>query len=288
MKRKNSTRKALLVSCLSLLLCMSMLVGTTFAWFTDEVTSTSNIIKSGTLDVSMVWANGKEAPADANWIDAAAGAMFNNDLWEPGYTEARHIKISNDGTLALNWTLAIVPNGEVSALGDVIDVYYGTSSRGGMKQVVNRDTTGLVYIGTLTEWLSTGISSGSLEAGKEYSATLVFKMREEAGNEYQNLAIGSDFAVKLLATQKAYEEDSFGKDYDEFAGKTVVTPETAQAAIWAAQEGDVIYLANGFYGDLVIENENGTPKKDITIEHNQSGNGTSFSVSSINLNSSNN
>ena len=36
MKRKNLTRNALFTSIISLLLCVSMLVGTTFAWFTDE------------------------------------------------------------------------------------------------------------------------------------------------------------------------------------------------------------------------------------------------------------
>lgn len=293
MKRKNTTRNALVMSVLSMLLCVSMLVGATFAWFTDEVTSAGNIIKSGTLDVAMEWANGKEAPASAAWTDASTGAIFNHDLWEPGYTEARHIKITNAGTLALNWNLAIVPDGEVSALGDVIDVYYyDYRGTGVAKQVANRDDlAAFTYVGTLTEWVSTGFASGSLLAGESYSATIVLKMREEAGNEYQNLAIGSDFAVKLMATQKAHESDSFGKDYDAFAGKTVVTPETAQAAIWAAEEGDIIYLSKGVYDTLVVENEDGSPKKGLTIEHEKPGtNPTSdpFSVGQINLNGSEN
>ena len=100
MKAK-TTRRALLMSALSLLLCVSMLVGTTFAWFTDSVTSAGNIIKSGTLEVSMMWAYGKENPATTTWTDAAEGAIFNSDKWEPGYTEARHIAVKNEGTLAL-------------------------------------------------------------------------------------------------------------------------------------------------------------------------------------------
>ena len=283
MTNKKTMKRSLLLSALSLVLCISMLVGTTYAWFTDEVTSNNNVIKSGTLDVAMEWANGKEAPADAAWTNASAGAIFNNDLWEPGYTEARHIKISNVGTLALNWNLAIVPNGEVSALADVIDVY---CTNYGAKQINDRDVTGLEYKGTLAEWISTGVASGSLEAGKEYSMTIVLKMREEAGNEYQNLAIGSDFAIKLIATQKTHESDSFDKNYDEFAGKTVVTPETAQAAIEAAQEGDIIYLEQGSYGTLVLKNADGSPKKGITIEHSAPGvNPTSapFNVGQIDL-----
>ena len=279
---------ALISSILVLVLCFASLLGTTFAWFTDSVTVDGNVIKSGKLDVNMEWANGKEDPNAATWVDATEGPIFNNDLWEPGYTEARHIKVTNDGTLALNWKLAVVANGEVSELGDVIDVYYyDKNGRGGAKQVVDRDVSGLKYVGTLTEWLSADIVTGTLTAGSTYSMTIVLKMREEAGNEYQNLSIGTDFSVKLIATQLAAESDSFDKNYDEFAGKTVVNPETAQAAIWAAKEGDIIYLADGIYDTLVIENEDGSSKKGITIEH-KVGNPAylQFSVGQINLNSS--
>ena len=93
-----TTKSALFTSSISLLLCFAMLLGTTFAWFTDSVTSANNIIKSGKLDVEMHWADGtKGVPANdsADWKDASTGAIFNNQLWEPGYTEVRHIKITS-------------------------------------------------------------------------------------------------------------------------------------------------------------------------------------------------
>ena len=293
MTKKTNTKRALLMSALALLLCLSMLVGSTFAWFTDEVTSGNNIIQSGTLDIAMEWANGKEDPATANWIDASTGAIFNNDKWEPGYTEARHIKISNKGTLALRWNLAIVPNGTVSNLADVIDVYAiglnyleNTSAALNAKQVADRDAlTGFTYVGTLAELLGSGIITDTLLESEAMSFTLVLKMREEAGNEYQNLSIGTDFSIKLIANQFDYEVDSFDKNYDKLAGKTAVTPANAQEAIYAAQPGDVIYLGTGIYGDLVLENADGTPKTDITIE-GQGGNVSACTVESININSS--
>ena len=285
MTNKN-LKRAFLASLMAFILCVSSLLGTTYAWFTDSVTSNDNIIASGTLDIEMSWANGKEAPASASWKDASEGAIFKSDLWEPGYTEARHIKIDNVGTLALKYKLAIVANGEVSALGDVIDVY---CTEYAAKQINDRDTTGLEYKGTLAEWLRTDIAAGELKANTSYSMTIVLKMREEAGNEYQNLAIGTDFSIQLTATQLAYEPDSFDKNYDEFAGKTVVTPENAQAAIEAAQEGDTVYLEQGSYETLVLKNADGSPKKGITIEHNKPGtNPTSapFNVGFIDLNGS--
>ena len=77
MTKTRSTKRALLTSGLVLIMCITMLIGTTFAWFTDSVTSAGNIIKSGTLDVEMYWAEGTEAPDTAAWKDASTGAIFN-------------------------------------------------------------------------------------------------------------------------------------------------------------------------------------------------------------------
>ena len=216
MFKMKGTKRSLLMSVLALLLCVSMLIGSTFAWFTDSVTSAGNIIKSGKLDVEMYWAEGTEDPASATWSDAAAGAIFDYDKWEPGYTEVRHIKIENKGTLALKYQLNILPTGEVSKLADVIDVYFIDPAA----KVTDRAALeGAKKLGTLTDVLAGMETStvGTLDANKEVTVTLALKMQEAAGNEYQELSIGSPFSVQLLATQLTAEEDSFGPDYDEDA-----------------------------------------------------------------------
>lgn len=216
MTKTKSTKRALLMSAFALLICVSMLIGSTFAWFTDSVTSTGNIIKSGTLDVEMYWAEGTEELDSANWKDASEGAIFNYDLWEPGYVEVRHIKIANEGTLALKYQIKIMANGEVSDLSDVIDVYYLDPAQ----QIADR--TQLIEdnkLGTLTNVLK-GLdttASGELAANTADTITLALKMQESAGNEYQGKSIGSDFSVILMATQLTAEEDSFDDQYDKDA-----------------------------------------------------------------------
>lgn len=214
MTNTKSTKRALLASVMAMLLCFTMLLGTTFAWFTDSVTSGNNIIKSGTLDVEMYWADGTEAPDSATWTDASTGAIFNYDKWEPGYVEVRHIKIANVGTLALKYQIKIVANGEVSDLADVIDVYYVDPA----VQVSDRaQLTDANKLGTLTEVLANlaNTANGELPAGENDTITLALKMQEDAGNEYQNLAIGSDFSVVLMATQDNVEKDAFDENYDD-------------------------------------------------------------------------
>lgn len=224
MTNKKTTRRALFSSFMALLLCCSMLVGTTFAWFTDSVTSAGNIIKSGTLNVEMYWADGKADPdADTTvWNNADSevnpdnGTIFKNDLWEPGYAEVRHIKIKNTGTLALKYQLGIKANGEVSKLTDVIDVHFADPA----VQVTDRAMlTAGNKVDTLTKVLEgmPGNTSGTLLADSEVIVTLGLKMQESAGNDYQNLSVGSDFEVCLVATQMTYEKDSFDELYDENA-----------------------------------------------------------------------
>ena len=217
MTKKYSTKKSFIASAISLVLCLSMLVGTTFAWFTDSVTSENNIIQSGKLDVEMYWAEGVEDPATANWADASTSAIFDYEKWEPGYVQVRHIKIENKGTLALQYKLMIVANGEVTDLSDVIDVYYLDPAA----QITDRvQLSENNKLGTLTEVLANldSSASGYLAKGDDDTVTIALKMQETAGNDYQEKSLcDGGFSIRLIATQATGEFDSFGDDYDKNA-----------------------------------------------------------------------
>ena len=239
-----TTKRALIVSVLSLFICFTMLLGTTYAWFTDSVTSAGNIIKTGTLDVSLEYS--KTAPTtgkdDGKWIDASTGAIFDYSNWEPGYVQVRYVKIENEGSLALKFILNIIPNAETAAgavdLADVIEVYMID----GTVETIDRDaltTDSAAYKGTLASLMAEddGAAHGELVKGEFEIYTIALKMSESAGNEYQDKSVGGGFTVQLLATQLASENDDLGtNDYDTDAtyptvakvnipaGTTVPTP----------------------------------------------------------------
>lgn len=232
MANKKTTRRALVLSVISLILCCAMFVGTTFAWFTDSVTSGGNIISSGTLDVTLEY----KGAADTEWKDASTGAIFDHKHWEPGYTDVKYVKISNVGNLAFKFQLNIVPTmtpaaGEVN-LADVIDVYMIP----GVTTIDRAAVAAATPVGTLAQLMAEtdGAAHGVIlpaedeayddhveapaDAEKETAEyTIVLKMQESAGNEYQNLSVGGDFSVQLLATQYTWENDSFDHTYDSGA-----------------------------------------------------------------------
>ena len=69
--KKFSSKRALLLSVISMVICVSMLIGSTFAWFTDSATANVNTIKSGNLDVELVDANGEKITEALKWVKSA-------------------------------------------------------------------------------------------------------------------------------------------------------------------------------------------------------------------------
>lgn len=199
MAMKNSNKKQLITSVMSLGLSATMLMGTTLAWFTDSASTTINTIQAGTLDVALMMKQGNE------WVSAEGKTLDfitnGNKLWEPGATfEIPELRIENNGNLALKFKLMV--NGVVgnADLAEVIDVYLG-------------ETLEENKIGTLRELMndSDGAAYGNLLAGTETNSyKLAFKMQEGAANEYQGQSI-SGISFTVLATQ-----DTVEAEYDKF------------------------------------------------------------------------
>ena len=215
---KKNLKKALIPSVIALVLCFAMLLGTTFAWFTDSAESTGNVITSGKLDIDL---QVKTAEGYESIEELDSTAIFNYDNWEPGYTAVANVKVVNNGNLAIKYSLTIaapedavdnVVDNVTYKLAEVIDVYYAADE----VDVVGRDLTGLNNIGTLAQVLTGDITIDdtlNTTDDTEDFATIVLVMNTEAGNEYQELSVGT-FTVKVIATQAAVEEDAFGSDYD--------------------------------------------------------------------------
>jgi len=211
---KKNLKKALIPSVIALVLCFAMLLGTTFAWFTDTAETGTSVIKSGTLDIELY----AKRPTDNDYAKVTKETkVFNYELWEPGYTDFVNAKVVNEGTLAIKYTLKIVPTGTVSELADVIDVYYAASE----VSVTDRASlSNLTKIGTLAQVLAGTVTIDdtlNTTDNKEDFATIALVMQTTAGNDYQGKSVGDGFTIQIVATQAAVEEDAFGSDYDASA-----------------------------------------------------------------------
>ena len=223
MKRKNFTRNALVTSIISLLLCVSMLVGTTFAWFTDEVVTGMNTIAAGNLDVELL-AGGTEVDSNTKLFDDVA-------LWEPGVVVYENLQVANVGTLALKYQMTMNFGNENDLnghkLSEVLKVaVIDKIAAGATRQQVLEAAKESTKVGTLSNFYLTG----ALEAGAsstEQTVVIFWEPNDNATDNLYNANNGQktsdgqplhiDFGVTLKATQQMSEEDSFGNDYDKFA-----------------------------------------------------------------------
>ena len=154
-----NNKRTSLISVLIILLCLSLCVGATYAYFTDSVTSSGNKIQAGNLKIDLELLD-KEAGV-WNSIKTSQAPIFNYTLWEPGYTDVKYIKIVNNGSLALNYDLSIEAQGAVGKLAEVINVYYA----------VNDDKLNLRS--DLDQLSAIGLLSNVMNGGSQASGTLL-------------------------------------------------------------------------------------------------------------------
>lgn len=218
-------KRALISSALALLICVTTLIGSTFAWFTDGVTSGNNKIIAGNLDIALyktevnmdgiVTGN----PVKETEITDSSAPLFDQSIvWEPGYEAVANLKLENKGNLAIEWNAVIRPIGEIGELAEVINVYV---IKGEMINEANgRDyyADKLTFVGTLEDVLAgSAILNGVMKnSGDVEFFSILLKMQEEAGNAYQ-LKEAGEFDITILATQYTYESDSFDDQYDKNA-----------------------------------------------------------------------
>ena len=216
MTKNNSTKKALVFALLSTLLCMSMLIGTTFAWFTDTASTAVNKIVAGNLKVELVKEDGSKLTEALKWVSADEGAEI---LWEPGCTyNLEGFKVKNSGTLALKYKVVI---SGVNGNADLLNVLTFTYT-----------VDGVAFDADSEFKLAAGATSPVF--------TISAHMDEAAGNEYKGMELDG-IAITVYATQDTVESDSNGNTYDENATYPVKTAEGLKEAF---ANGGVIAVAN--------------------------------------------
>ncbi len=225
-----SSKRALLLSLLSMVICVSMLIGSTFAWFTDSATANVNEIKSGNLDVDLEMLTKDENETEATWksadgkklqflVNGEVPAEGTQILWEPGCTYSLpKLRVVNKGNLALKYTIEITGINGDAKLNKVID------------------------------WTINGVTLGntfaSLKANESSEFTIEGHMQETAGNEYRNLSING-IGITVYATQLDYEFDSNGNEYDKDAGTAHYTLDEFNALTEIPEDVKVVYLDIG-------------------------------------------
>ena len=244
MSNRKSTKRALLGSVMAMVLCLAMLIGATFAWFTDTASTGVNKIQAGNLDVALEMKDGD------NWVSAEGKTLTfktkdnraaDQILWEPGCTyELPQLRVVNNGNLALKYKIQITGIQGDAKLNEVIDWTINDAA--------------------------IDLTEGHLTAGQQGDAfTIKGHMKETAGNDYQNLTIDG-IGINVVATQDTVESDSFHNQYDANAEYpiTVTTGDELQTIVNNATAPVNVVLMNSITTNNFVIPED----KDVTLNLN--------------------
>lgn len=243
MNNTKTTKRALLSSVIAMFICVAMLIGTTFAWFTDSASTAVNKIQAGTLDVGL-----EMKDASGNWVNAegetlgwvaADGRAQDQILWEPGCTyELPDLRLVNNGDLWLKVRVYINGIKGDAKLLEAIEFTATYETEDGASQTLTIGTDG-----TITEFNDQAMFPLSTTGGNYIK--IKGHMKESAGNEYQGKSIDG-IGITVVATQYTYENDSNNNQYDANAEYPVVDANELKTALAA---GGVVAIDNDITAD---------------------------------------
>ena len=261
MNNHKQTKRALLTSVMALVMCVVMLVGTTFAWFTDTASTSVNKIEAGNLDVALYYGNAADGAAVTEWKkldnNSAPLSFLQSDgtsaaqkdfYWEPGGTYSLPaLKVVNEGNLNLKYKIEITGIKGSDKLNEVID---WTMKLGSDEFVIGSEHV---------------LNAPAGNAESAAILTISGHMQETAGNIYMNEKI-EGITITLKATQATGEYDSTRNDYDENATYPDVAFVTVAAPTAEETAAAVNPLANALTAASAETNADGSAKEKITAD----------------------
>ncbi len=281
MKKYKHTGKALFFSVFSMFMSMTLLIGSTYAWFTDSASTGVNKIQSGNLDVVLEVPTKWDLAGNITEWGSAEGSVLdfidpkgknNTILWEPGAVyQLPELRITNKGNVDIKYQVFI--NGVYGdmELAEVLEVQCKKESEQVqteevVTEQVETEQAATEVMPTLKEVMTLaadadGIIHGDLKAGESTeSYTISVKMKDNVPNEYQNLTL-KGLSITVFATQATSENDSFGNTYDEgaeFGRKYVGTQRELTNALQTMEDGGSLILTENITIDSLTADKNAT------------------------------
>ena len=225
MTSSKSTKRALITSALAILMCAAMLIGTTFAWFTDTASTAVNKIQAGNLDVKLMYSTDM-----VEWKEATDQTKLFDDkaLWEPGYTQVVYLKVVNAGNLALKYEAGFSKNYTSNRGKNVngdwyrVDNYLKIGTAEAATKFANREDVWSAIAATektlakdvmLTDgWIT--LNAGEESAPFAVAIYMPTSVGNEANASKNRPSSVSGLGIEVRATQATVESDSFDNNYD--------------------------------------------------------------------------
>lgn len=193
-----SLRRAFWLSILSVMLCVSMLLGSTMAWFTDSE-GFSQTITVGYLDATASMGDGTETvqfdgSTQPSLMSAEDSVTFTQLRLDPGQTICRTIVVNNTGSIPFRYQLLAEAVSD-SALADLLECTLVPQG----EEPVWTDPISLAGQEPVE------VTAGTLSEDGELTLDLYLRLPESVSSAFAGAE--ADLSVYLLAMQADAPED---------------------------------------------------------------------------------
>lgn len=164
--------KTYLISLMSLAVSVAMLLGTTAAWFTDEVGSSRNEIHAGNLEVDFLYSVG--TLANSSWISLKEGTGANEPIlssdtkWYPGLLKTFSLAVEQKGNLSFTYQIGAQL---LDGSGNKITLAEGGSGTGTGAEAGSSGAEVASY--GLAAWFDVYVNTGTAETEEEVILTKI-------------------------------------------------------------------------------------------------------------------
>lgn len=201
------TKRALIVSGLSLILCLVLITGMTFAWFTDSITNKGNNIVTGTLSVDLLM--DKDKNENYTSIANKEGSIFsdadggNGHNWEPGKTEIVYLAVKNNGQLNVKYNIDLDITGELSGALEyaLISDVKSTSNIKTWSDALNASNGNNGHVCENIKFNGDKEIMATQAGGEMSYFAIAVHMKEDSANNHQGKSVNVNLAVNATQTK---------------------------------------------------------------------------------------
>ena len=238
MNNSRNTESALFVSAFSILLCFSIFIGSTFAWFYGTAGNISNVISVGNLDIALFKEN------EAEIVDKSI--LFENITWKPGTVAYENLTVQNNGSLAFDYAISLAVTGynTVSVTTEVVE--------GGEARAVKKSLQDVIKVALVEGHIE--LSQGNMEESAR--AAEVLSAVESYGVNMQEPQEGQTEATKWASVGDFQYE---GRINTELADDTEANTKNIAVVIYWEPSGEDGTYSDSDFNSAVNTTSDGSP-----------------------------
>lgn len=209
--------KIFTLSLLLFLFSLVILTGYSYGWFTDQITSYNNVIKTGSIKSDLTYCSDRYCAIEDKFENVLDKQIYGTKLWKPSDFDVKYFKVRNIGSLPFVYTFNLIGNSNCD-LSKYLQVYI----KSGKEEVLdfNPDLAhdlGFTYVGSLNQvfYSKLNLVENSLISPNDYNDFMLILYLDKDVDTFLEDYTTDPFEVVLSTTQVMPNKNYYVSSVDD-------------------------------------------------------------------------